>query len=59
LLKAQTHFAQVPLKVVMKIAAVKPEHETPIEVPKAARRKVGTGNRTKHGPVKERTFLSK
>jgi hypothetical protein len=59
LLKAQTHFAQVPLEVVMKIAAVKPEHEMQMEVPKSARRKVGTGKRTKRGPGKKRTFLSK
>jgi hypothetical protein len=57
LLKAQTHFAQVPLELVMKIAAAEREDETPIEVPKADRRKVGTGKRTKPG-VKERTILS-
>ena len=53
MLKAQTHFAQVPLEIVLRIAAVKPEDEMQIEVPKAARRKVGTGKRTKRGPVKK------
>jgi hypothetical protein len=43
----------------MKVAAVEPGHEMQMEVPKAAGRKVGTDKRTKRGPVKERTFLSK
>jgi hypothetical protein len=59
LLNDQTYFAQVPLKIVMKMAAVKLEHEKQVAVPKAVRRKVGTGKRTKRGPVKERTLLSK
>ena len=59
MLKAQTHFAQVPLEIVLRIAAVKPEDEMQIEVPKAARRKVGTGKGTKRDRVKGRTLLSK
>jgi len=45
LLKAQTHFAQVPLEVVLKIAQAEPQLETRPEAKKGTRRKVKTRTR--------------